>query len=200
MIQFAKLTGRHYENAVEVIALHGIVLMARPVYSFPLVALPSQNWLSTYGANFMAVIDYEQDKVERPLFLGVIPLDNGAPLPDTVEGQRAFLVTHHFTMTLADDVNVWAVEQKYGAKQMLSITDDHAYFNTPDFRLGSENATERMLLGDTTVKLLSDLLQAIQQLTVPTSFGPSGFPLNTPAFITLENTLNTLLSQGNKLT
>lgn len=200
MIQFAKLTGRHYENAVEVVALHGITLMARPVYSFPLVSLPSEAWLRTYGSRFMAVLDYEQDKNERPLFLGVIPLDNNDPLPDTMEGQKTFLVTHNFTMTLADDVNVWSVEQKTGAKQSLLIKANYAYFKTPDFRLGAENATERMLLGDSTVKLLTDLLRAIRAITVPTSFGPSGFPLNTPTFVALETTLSNLLSQGNKLT
>lgn len=200
MIQFAQLTGRHYENAVEVVALYGIVLMARPVYAFPLVALPSEAWLRTYGKKFMAVIDYEQDKAERPLFLGVVPLDDHAPLPDTVDGQRAFLVTHGFTLTLADDANVWAVEQKYGSRQILQLSDNHAHLKTEDFRLGSETATEHMLLGNTTVQLLTDLLKAIRQLTVPTSFGPSGFPLNSPTFALLESRLEALLSKGNKLT
>lgn len=71
------------------------------------------------------------------------------------------------------------------------------------------NAKESALLGDTTVKWLSDLCSALNDLinqinvmTVPTGVGPSGPPINNPSFtsintriIALGNQLDTLKSK-----
>ena len=46
--------------------------------------------------------------------------------------------------------------------------------------------------GESLGALLQDLLAAIQQLTVTTALGPSGPPINLPAFDTLSNRFQTL--------
>lgn len=47
--------------------------------------------------------------------------------------------------------------------------------------------------GETLKAILSDLLTAIKALTVPTGTGPSGTPINSPAFTAIENRLNNFL-------
>lgn len=48
--------------------------------------------------------------------------------------------------------------------------------------------------GSETLKnILSDFLAAIKSLTVPTNNGPSGTPINSPAFTAIENRINNFL-------
>jgi len=63
-----------------------------------------------------------------------------------------------------------------------------------EIKLG-ENATESAVLGDTLVNVLGNLIDAISQLTVSTSFGPSSTPTNTPSFLAIKQTLDTIKSQ-----
>lgn len=61
------------------------------------------------------------------------------------------------------------------------------------------NGDESMVLGDTLKGLMSDLIDAITQLTVPTSMGPSGTPTNSAKFLQIKNKLDDMLSKKSKL-
>lgn len=56
-------------------------------------------------------------------------------------------------------------------------------------------ADEHAVLGDTAVKLLGQLLDLIVAQTHPTAVGPSGPPLNAPAFRLLKQQLGEMLSE-----
>ncbi len=95
------------------------------------------------------------------------------------------------------------VSDKDGVNQILL---DHA---TGKVNIISENeinqTSEKVRLGDAETEdpvpggnelkgLLEDLIKAINQLTVPTSNGPSGTPINAPAFSEIQGRLGTMLS------
>ena len=68
------------------------------------------------------------------------------------------------------------------------------------------NAKSPVLLGDRTMDWLNDLcsilssfLTSVTKITVPTSFGPSGFPINNPSFIDLKAKTKTLQQKIEKL-
>lgn len=57
-----------------------------------------------------------------------------------------------------------------------------------------DNAGLKISKGNETLKsILSDLITAIKALTVPTGTGPSGTPINSATFITIENRINNFL-------
>ncbi len=61
-------------------------------------------------------------------------------------------------------------------------------------RIG-DDATEDPMVGGNELKgLLEELIEAINKLTVPTSNGPSGTPINAPQFSAIKGKLKTMLS------
>lgn len=75
----------------------------------------------------------------------------------------------------------------------MSVISEHIF-------LGSEEqAAQKAVLGDTLKEKLESCLDLIAQLTVPTAMGPSGTPINTPAFQQLKSTLGEILSGKVKL-
>lgn len=62
-----------------------------------------------------------------------------------------------------------------------------------------DSGKEQMVLGNTLENLLKELIQAIQSIQVPTSMGPSGTPLNTAIFSSIEGRLKTFLSKKSNL-
>jgi hypothetical protein len=69
----------------------------------------------------------------------------------------------------------------------------------PDIRLGSEGVTEPAVLGDVLKSKLESLIDAINVLTVPTAFGPSGTPINAATFTSIKSGLSDILSHKVKL-
>ena len=59
---------------------------------------------------------------------------------------------------------------------------------------GASGTLESTLLGETTNQFLSDLIDGILALTVPTGVGPSGLAINSATFTSLKSQLSTLLS------
>lgn len=60
-------------------------------------------------------------------------------------------------------------------------------------------SSEKAALGETLVSKLEECIDNINTLTVPTAFGPSGTPINAPAFTALKASLNAILSEVVKL-
>lgn len=81
------------------------------------------------------------------------------------------------------------------AKETINIdAEKEIVFDGNKIYAGAK-AQEPALLGDTSVDLISDLLDGILQLTVPTGTGPSGVPINAAIFTQLKQKLDTLKSK-----
>lgn len=90
-----------------------------------------------------------------------------------------------------------------GDKEELHITDhfgNEAIFNeenvkilTTKFNVGE--GKEQMVLGNTLVDLLSQLIDAITNITVLTHVGSSGTPINSATFSAIKERLNEVLSE-----
>lgn len=80
---------------------------------------------------------------------------------------------------------------------ILLTADGNATITTSRINLGSEDAEEPLVLGNQLNDLLSELIDAIAQITVPTGTGPSGTPINVAQFQRIKNKLRTILSQQN---
>lgn len=79
-----------------------------------------------------------------------------------------------------------------------------AYFDKEKVQIKSKQIIhseggEPMVLGDTLVGLLGDLISAITAITVPTPMGTSGNPLNLAEFNVIKNKLEKTLSKTSKL-
>jgi hypothetical protein len=70
---------------------------------------------------------------------------------------------------------------------------DNIQFLTEKFNIG--NGNEQMVLGNTLVDLLNQLIEAILSMTVLTHVGPSGTPINAATFTNIKSKLNTALSK-----
>jgi len=66
-------------------------------------------------------------------------------------------------------------------------------------KINHNGGKEPMVLGDTLQGLLENLIEAINKLTVPTAFGPSGTPINKAEFNAIKSKLNTLKSKISNL-
>ena len=65
---------------------------------------------------------------------------------------------------------------------------------SPKVRLGDDQTTDPAVLGNELKGLLSDLIAAINKITVSTIAGPSSPPLNAAEFVAIKNRLDTMLS------
>lgn len=61
-------------------------------------------------------------------------------------------------------------------------------------RIGDDTTNDPAVLGNELKQILNDLITAINQITVPTSEGPSGTPINASAFSAVAGRLQTMLS------
>lgn len=66
-------------------------------------------------------------------------------------------------------------------------------------KIDHNSGKEPMVLGDTLSKKLDEMLSAITKLTVPTAFGPSGTPINSPDFLKIKSTLEEIKSKKSNL-
>lgn len=74
---------------------------------------------------------------------------------------------------------------------------DKVVWNVPNMYFGEEDESEPIVLGQTLVSLMNDLLSAIISQTHPTPTGPSGPPINSSQFSQIQSSLNDILSQQN---
>ena len=78
-------------------------------------------------------------------------------------------------------------------KNEIIANEDNIQIKSKKINLGDGN--EPMVLGDTLVDLLSQTIDAITAITVPTSSGASGTPINTPQFTAIKGKLKSMLSK-----
>lgn len=77
----------------------------------------------------------------------------------------------------------------YISKDEIQIKAD----NSSKIKFG--DGKEPMILGKTLKSKLDDIISAMQKLTVPTAFGPSGTPVNIAEFLAIQEQFETFLSK-----
>lgn len=97
-----------------------------------------------------------------------------------------------FSVRTQDDNQVVVVD--HAAKTITVTADQDLTVHGQTIHIGA-GAGEKAVLGDTLVKLLGQLIDLIAVQQHPTAVGPSGPPLNAPAFQALKPQLQTALSQ-----
>lgn len=88
--------------------------------------------------------------------------------------------------------NKESVELKDQFDNSVLLNEDNVKVTTKKFNVGE--GSEQMVLGNTLLSLLEQLIDAISSLTVVTHVGPSGTPLNAAQFMAIKSKLRTFLS------
>lgn len=88
--------------------------------------------------------------------------------------------------------NKESVELKDQFDNSVLLNEDNVKVTTKKFNVGEGG--EQMVLGNTLLSLLEQLIDAISSLTVVTHVGPSGTPLNAAQFMAIKGKLRTILS------
>ena len=88
--------------------------------------------------------------------------------------------------------NEESVELKDQFENSVMMNEENVKISTEKFNVGE--GSEQMVLGNTLLSLLEQLLDAISSLTVVTPHGPSGTPLNAAQFTQIKGKLKTMLS------
>ena len=81
----------------------------------------------------------------------------------------------------------------------IVVENGDLFLEAANIHLGPDTSGEAVVLGDTMNDLLGQVIEAITQITVPTSVGPSGPPINAPQFLALKEQLVTALSRTVKV-
>lgn len=101
----------------------------------------------------------------------------------------------------------WTLKDEFNNE--VTTTDGHVkikegsggkiiHMDQTTINLGQDSAAQPIPLGDTLKEKLTDLINAIKQITVPTSNGPSGTPINFAQFDAISAQLIQILSQVSK--
>lgn len=83
------------------------------------------------------------------------------------------------------------IKDNFGNEFIFNV--ENCQILTPKFNVGQ--GTEQMILGNTLVSLLGELIDAITNLTVLTHVGASGTPINAATFTDIKSRLETALSE-----
>ena len=103
---------------------------------------------------------------------------------------EGFKYVDEFNNTLT--ANNEGFELKRGEDEFISIKEG-------SIELGSGSSPlEPMVLGNKLKQIQENLLNAIQQITVPTALGPSGVPINASVFSQINQGLSDMISQITK--
>jgi hypothetical protein len=128
---------------------------------------------------------------------------------DLISKDIISLCGKRYVNNITDDFNVVIND---GEKEILSIIGNKDEYHIKDYwgndiimneqntqiltnKFNVGEGKEQMVLGNTLVDLLSQLIDAILNMTVLTHVGPSGTPLNASVFNKIKSDLETILSK-----
>ncbi len=78
------------------------------------------------------------------------------------------------------------------------LNKDNIQIKSGGKKIVLQDGKEPLVLGDTLQSLMEQLIVQVEAIVVPTAFGPSGVPVNIPAFEGIKNQLSTMLSKISK--
>jgi hypothetical protein len=190
MVTTARITGVIKEGyLIEVVDMFSTLRYCQPMFAFPTVGIPYQDWVDTYKDKFLAVITFQDDgdpeDMQRALMMGMVPLvDNQTP----AEGLEGHI------MMLAKHFRIWMNDVD---KEL--VLDN---LNAGKIKFGNKNVTEPLMLGDKTKSWLEDICDKAKDtctyaaaITVPTPAGTSGPPVNAAQFTQLATDFAALKTQ-----
>jgi len=118
-------------------------------------------------------------------------LDVDGNVMSNIVGDRTHETRGSITSNIQGDLNV-----SVGGTAEHDISE-RVVWNVPEMYFGEQDQSEPIVLGQTLVGILNDLLTAIQQQTHTSPVGPTGPPINAAQFASIQNQLQTILSQRN---
>jgi hypothetical protein len=184
MAEKAIFTGNVLDDFVEVKMRYNMIRYAKPVYTFPLVAIPTQAWLDKYGDNYWAMVDYDRGNEQDLILVGMLPKEGKNFPPEGLDGKYYFY-TEKFRIFIDDVANTYSIESN----------ETGGVIN-----LGTKEATIKAVLGDTLVSKLDTLIDLLKAAKVNTAIGPQPFMADTQLQLsTLKDGLNDILSAVVKL-
>lgn len=192
MIELGTFTGELLDDQyVMVKLLSEVVLPCRPIFSHPLISVPTKDWLDEYKDKFQAVVSYEGGFEEKPFLLGLVPLRKN-DFPSEGYDKNVYLISKKFRKWMDDANNKYIIE---------SLDNGKIY-------LIDKNASEPAVLGaknETALKELADKIDAIYQAlssatttpqdggasfkaAVVTALSSGGFPISSSFVNTAKDT------------
>jgi hypothetical protein len=149
----------------------------------------------SYRMNLTKDFEVTIDDGKNPI-LHILSNKDGFNLTDqwnnsiTLDAEKIYLVDSHGNQIITNEDEVHLTDA-HGNEAIFN--EDNTQFLTTKFNVGQGN--EPMVLGDTLVDLLGQLIDAILSMTVLTHVGPSGTPINAATFSAIKSRLKTVLSQ-----
>jgi hypothetical protein len=107
-----------------------------------------------------------------------------------LDAEKVYMIDAHGNQIIANADEVHLTDA-HGNEAIFN--EDNTQFLTKEFNIGQGN--EQMVLGNTLVDLLGQLIDAILSMTVVTHVGPSGTPVNAATFSAIKSKLETALSK-----
>ena len=124
--------------------------------------------------------------------------------PDQYSGKQVILNSGRLVFNSTQDHILLSSNQTIGFNAVSGFnfdTKSNFVVNAPTIKLGGKNATEPILKGDTTVQILTDLIDELYKLTIALqSVIPQGGPLVLPAATQLAPKLLQIKTQLNNQT
>ena len=124
--------------------------------------------------------------------------------PDQYSGKQVILNSGRLVFNSTQDHILLSSNQTIGFNAVSGFnfdTKSNFVINAPTIKLGGKNATEPILKGDTTVQILTDLIDELYKLTIALqSVTPQGGPLVLPAATQLAPKLLQIKTQLNNQT
>lgn len=183
------LTGNVSEDNplfVEVILTGGLRQYARVLSPFPLISVPTAEWLSVYANLLIGYVAFQKGNPEKPLLIAVSPKDSKDSSFKDWPRQMS-LLGETFKIVSKDIEKEAYVE--VGGK----------------FRIGSETSDQQIPRGndlknslDALTDAVTSLCDAVLALTVPTPSGISLTPVNASQIAQVKSTLVNVRAEYSK--
>lgn len=166
---------------------------------------PGFGFLATTPAvGDVVYIRFEMGRLDAPLWIGSWWINDAMPEDFRDPNIQGWITRGGHKIILDDrgDQQLIRVEHSPSGSFVLMDHDGNITVSNRDgfvVNLGNA-AVEAAVLGDTLKALLGETMDAIQQITVPTSTGTSGPPINLAAFASIRSRLDMALSRVVKVT